>query len=183
MTECGSFARMDFEVVAEFDAPRERVFAIFRDEVPALRQWLPNVSSFETRARHEAPEVVTLTNDWRAEGEIPQVARPFVPKDATGWTDHAVWDTRKWTCEWRTEPHAFRESVTSAGAHHFEALSADRTRVRMRGSVEVDAKKIPGVPRLLAGAVKPAVETFVVSTVKANLESFARAVQSYLRAK
>lgn len=174
---------MDFEVTAEFDAPRARVYAIFRDEVPALRRWLPNVSAFETLSRKEEAEVTTLTNDWRAEGEIPSVARPFVPKDATGWTDHAVWDTRKWTCAWRTEPHAFRESVKSEGAHVFEELPGGRTRVRMRGAVDVDAKKIPGVPRLLAGAVKPAVETFVVGTVKTNLESFARAVQSYLKEK
>lgn len=171
---------MDYEVIEEFDAPRERVYAIYRDEVAALRPWLPNITSFETKQRTEEGAVVKLTNAWGAQAELPAAVRGFVPKEATSWTDHATWDGAAWTCTWRTVPNALADAIRSEGMHRFEALPGDRTRLTSRGVIDIDVKKVPGVPRLLGGAVKPAIETFLTGSVKTNLAAFGKATRSYL---
>lgn len=171
---------MKFESVATLTAPRARVFAIYRDEFEALQRYLPNIRSVTTTARRTEGTLTHVTSDWAASAELPAVAKRFVDGDATGWTDHAVWDESRWGCTWRTVPHAFREAVTSNGTHTFEALGENSTRVTIAGSVEVDVAKIPGVPRLLAGTIRPVVETFVVGSVRDNLDAFGRAVARYL---
>lgn len=174
---------MDYEVIEEIDAPRARVYAVYRDEIAALRPWLPNVSSFETRSRSEDGPIVKLVNVWGAQGEIPAAVRSFVPKEATSWTDHATWNADAWTCAWRTVPHALADAIRSEGGHRFEELPNGRTRVVSRGVIDVDVKKVPGVPRLLGAAVKPAVETFLVGSVKTNLAAFGKAARSYLASR
>lgn len=172
---------MEFETVSEFDFPRERVFAAYRDSVEALKKYLPNVTDVRVVERTDEGEQSKLVNEWNAGGELPAVIRPFVPSGATGWTDHASWDAARFTCAWRTVPHAFRDAVRSAGDHRFEDLGGGRTRVTVKGYVEVDPKQIPGVPKLIAGTLKGPVEQFVVSSVRENLKAFARAAESYLR--
>lgn len=171
---------MRFESTAVLRAPRPRVFAIYRDEMQALQRYLPNIRSITTTARKTDGAVTELTNEWAAAAELPALVKRFVSADAAGWTDHARWDESAWTCAWTTIPHAFRDAVTSSGGHVFEALPNDQTRVTITGSVEVDVAKVPGVPRLLAGTVRPTVESFVVGSVKENLDAFARAVERYL---
>ena len=171
---------MHFESIATLSAPRARVFAIYRDEMTALQRYLPNIRSITTTARRTDGAVTELTNEWAARAELPAIARRFVAADATGWTDHARWDESAWTCAWRTIPHAFRDAVTSHGDHAFEAVSEAETRVTIRGVVDVDVAKIPGVPRVLASTVRPTVESFVVASVRDNLDAFARAVARYL---
>lgn len=171
---------MRFESVATLPYPRARVFAVYRDEMQSLVRYLPNIRSITTTERRTDNGLVLLTNEWAATAELPAVAKRFVPADATGWTDHAVWDESKWTCVWRTIPHAFREAVTSNGDHAFEALGESSTRVTVTGTVEVDPARIPGVPRLLAGTMRPVVESFVVGSVRDNLDAFAKAVGRYL---
>lgn len=171
---------MRFESVATLPAPRARVFAIYRDEMQALQRYLPNIRSITTTARRTDGAITEMSSDWAASAEIPAVARRFVDGDATGWTDHATWDESRWTCAWRTVPHAFREAVTSHGGHVFEAINDAETRVTISGVVEVDVSKIAGVPRLLAGTLRPVVESFVVGGVRDNLDAFAKAVARYL---
>ncbi len=171
---------MEFATVAEYDAPRPQVFAAWRDEMHALRVHLPNVRRLVTLSREEEGATVRLVNEWHAGGDLPAVVRPFVPGDATGWTDHATWDAEAFTCTWRSVSHAFREAVRSEGDHRFEALDDGRSRVTVRGVVDIDPARIPGVPRLLARSLRGAVEQFVVRQVTDNLAAYARAAARHL---
>ncbi len=171
---------MKFESIATLAAPRARVFAIYRDEMQALQPYLPNIRSITTTERRTDGAITRMSSDWAASAELPAIAKRFVDGNATGWTDHATWDESRWTCTWRTVPHAFREAVTSNGGHVFEAINDNETRVTVTGIVEVDVAKIAGVPRLLAGTIRPVVETFVVGSVRDNLDAFAKAVARYL---
>jgi hypothetical protein len=47
----------------------------------------------------------------------------------------------------------------------------------------VDAKNLPGVPRLLAGKIVGEVEKFVVKMITPNLTSVNRGIESYLASK
>src|SRR5581483_3376066 len=112
---------MRFEATADVPFPRDMVFAVYRDRLVELVPYLPDIRSIEVRSRTEADGLVNLENIWRGGGELPAVARPFVPGDATSWTDYARWDPNAFTCTWRSESHAFREAVRSEGVNRFES--------------------------------------------------------------
>ena len=50
----------------------------------------------------------------------------------------------------------------------------------LEGDLKIDLKKIPGVPRLLAGRMGPQVEKFIVSLISPNLQKVNDSLQRYL---
>jgi hypothetical protein len=99
------------------------------------------------------------------------------------WTDYATWDAKSLCCDWRIETHAFSEAVHAVGHNRFLEDGPDKTRLEIRGSFEVDAKKIRGVPRFLAGTVGRTVEEFMVGKIQSNLVETANSLTKYLEEK
>jgi hypothetical protein len=54
-------------------------------------------------------------------------------------------------------------------------------RFTIRGELKVDAAKVRGVPRLLAGTIGPAVESFLVGRIQPNFLTVAKGVERWLR--
>jgi hypothetical protein len=69
--------------------------------------------------------------------------------------------------EWRSDVHAFPGAVLSSGNNRFVA-TGQGTCLEIRGQLNVDATKIRGVPRLLAGTVSAAVEKVMGGQVATN---------------
>jgi hypothetical protein len=174
---------MDLNATVELPFPRDLVFETYRDRLTELVPFLPAIKALETRSRKDEGAVSTLLNVWQGGMDIPAVARAFVPSQATTWDDHAVWDRERFTCRWKTVPHAMKEAVKAEGTNYFTELSAQRTRVAITGVVEIDIARVPGVPRLLAGTAKRTVEEVIVKNVQGNLVAFGRGVERYLLAK
>ena len=65
--------RIEADVVIPF--PREAVFRAYRDELPQIAAFIPNVRSIEVRARSEEGSIVTLHNVWHGGGDIPAAVR------------------------------------------------------------------------------------------------------------
>lgn len=169
--------KLEADAVLAF--PRERVFAAYRDELPALVTHLPNVTRIEVREREETPAGVRLVNVWHGGGEIPAAARAFLDDSMLSWTDHALWDAQEWTCAWRIEPNAFREALTCSGKNRFLEV-AEGTRLEIRGEIRVDASRVRGVPRLLAGRVGDTVADFLAKRIQPNLASVTVALRRHL---
>jgi hypothetical protein len=74
------------------------------------------------------------------------------------------------------------EAVKCSGQTRYKA-KGDRTECHISGELEVDASKIPGVPRLLAGKLGKAVEGFVVKLITPNLRATNRAMEKYLKSE
>ena len=71
------------------------------------------------------------------------------------------------------------EAITARGTNRYvERGTVDRN--RDHGDLIVDAKHIPGVPRLLAGKGRSAVEKFVVKLITPNLTDVNRGLEKYL---
>jgi hypothetical protein len=164
-------------LTAEVDIaqPRALVFAAYRDELPALVRYLPNVRSITPTSRVERASEVALVNHWEGGADLPEIARKFVSQELLSWDDHATWDEAAHTCRWRTEVAAFRDALRAEGETRFFALDAG-TRVTIEGEIEVDARRLRMVPRIFAGRVGPAIERFLVATIRPNLIAVARAV-------
>jgi hypothetical protein len=166
-------------------ASRETVFSTFRDELVELLPHLPDVKSIEVKEREEPNEsTVKVVNLWKADAaEIPRLAQAFVKPEMLEWTDYATWNAEQWTCEWEMEVGFLSEAVTCKGTTTYAEKGDDRTEVVIRGDLTVDARKIPGVPRIGAGKIGDVIEGFVVRLITPNLTQVNRGLESYLRAR
>lgn len=174
---------MRIDVSVEIPFSRAQVFATYRDHLTELVPYLHNVRAITITSRQDEGDVVKLLNRWKGGGEIPTVVRKFISEDLLQWDDHATWHASKFLCEWRTVVPAFADAVDARGQNTFVERSATSTHMTIAGELKVDAKKVKGVPGLLAGTVGPAVEAFLVAAIKPNLVSVAKGVEKFLREK
>ncbi len=173
---------MRLDVTVDIPYPREKVFTVYRDRLPELVQYLPNVRAIEVKQRVDEGATTRLLNRWKGGGEIPAVVRKFLSEELLEWDDYATWHADRWLTEWKTVVPAFKEAVKAEGQNRFEA-AGDKTRFTISGVIEVDATRVKLVPRILAGTVGPAVEKFIVSAIKPNLLAVADGVRRYLDAQ
>lgn len=175
---------MKLEADARIAFPQETVYLAYRDRLPDLVPYLPDIRTIVVEAREEGvggdPARVDLVNVWSAKADIPKVLQAIVKPEALAWVDRAKWNQAAWTCEWTIEPRVFTSNVRCSGATTYRS-EGDHTILEIRGDLGVDPKGIPGVPRLLAGTVAPAVEKFVVNLIKPNLLSVAQGVERFLQ--
>ena len=171
---------MDIVADARIPFPREIVFLAYRDEITDLLPYLPNVRSIEIKSRKDEGGVVEFVNEWRGGGEIPGAIRAVLSESVLAWTDYASWRTDAMRCDWRTETHAFTDAVTCKGSNVFTADGDGATLLEIRGSLEIDAKKIRGVPSLFAGKVGRMAEEFLVGKIQSNLVETAKGLEKYL---
>jgi hypothetical protein len=170
---------MELTADARLPFPRPVVFAAYRDKLTDLLPFLPNVRGIEVKSRTEEGGVIRLVNEWHGGGEIPAAARAFLSESMLSWTDRAEWNESTWTCAWTIETHAFTEAVTCRGTNRF--IEADgATRLEIRGTLSIDAKKIKGVPGLFAGKVGKTVEELLVNKIQPNLVEVSRGLGKYL---
>jgi hypothetical protein len=170
--------RLDTSVEIPFS--RQRVFETYRDKLPDLVPYLPNVRSIEVRSREDNGAVTKLVNYWKGGGEIPAVARSVLSENLLAWEDYATWDAAGFVCDWYQKVTAFKDAFSSKGKNVFLELGPTRTRLNITGAIDIDSGKIPGVPRLLGKAVGPAIEAFLVAAIKPNLVAVSKGVERYL---
>jgi hypothetical protein len=174
---------MEIRADARIPFAREVVFAAYRDEITSLLPYLPNVRSIEIKSRKEEGSVVEFVNEWRGGGDIPAAIRAVLSEAVLAWTDYATWRSDAMECDWRTATHAFTDAVTCKGTNNFLADGDGKTLLEIRGSLEIDAKKIRGVPSFLAGKIGRAVEEFLVSKIQSNLVETTKGLEKYLEDK
>ena len=175
---------MKLEADARIAFPRELVFSTYRDRLPQLVPYLPDIKSITVQERVEdadgKPGVTRLLNLWEASTEVPKVAQGVIKPDMMAWLDHATWDQNAWTCDWRIETKMFTENVHCRGHNTYRA-EGDETILEIRGELDVSLKGVPGVPKFLAGKVAPHIEKFIVNLLQPNLVSVADGLQAFLK--
>jgi hypothetical protein len=171
---------MEIRADARLPFPRDAVFEAYRDELLNLLPYLPNVRGIEIKSRKEDGPVIEFVNLWRAGGEIPAAARAILSESMLSWTDYAKWDARTFRCDWRTETHSFTEAVRCIGQNSFLEDGPGKTMLEIRGSLDIDAKKIRGVPGFLAGKVGRTVEEFLLNKIQPNLIETAKGLDRFL---
>lgn len=164
---------------------RETVFKTFRDELAELIPHLPDVKDIEVKDREQVDDdTLKVVNLWKAESEeVPRLARSFIKPEMLEWTDYATWHDDTWSCDWTMEVGFLNEAVTCEGTTTYKAKGENKTEVVIDGKLEVDAKQIPGVPRLGAGKIGSVIEGFVVKLITPNLTNVNRGLESYLKEK
>jgi hypothetical protein len=158
--------------------PRQAVFAAYRDELPRVLEFLPNVRAIDMSSRQEDGAIVYQVAEWHGGGEVPAAVRGILTQSMLAWTDRAKWDAVAFSCDFRAESRSFPAGVQCRGRTSFlEAVEG--TLVEVRGAVEVDARKLPGIPGFLARQVGRSVEEFLVTRIQANLAESAKCFRKY----
>lgn len=172
---------MRIDTDATIGHPRDLAFRTVRDNMVEVGEHMPNITRIEVLEREEPePGVVEFVNIWHGEGAIPAVAKPFIKASMLRWTDHARWDERDWSCEWRMETAFMTDRVTCSGRNVYETIDESRTRLHIEGDIGIDLAGFPGVPSIVARRARPAVEKFIVGLITPNLTKTASAVDAYL---
>lgn len=175
---------MDFSTTDIIEYPIEDVFGAHRDHLADLVEHLPNVESIEVLSRKEVGDRIELVNVWTAaKTEIPSLLRPFVKPDMMKWTDYASWSEADRRCEYRIELGFLKAAVKCRGVNSMKSTPEGHTAVTIEGTIEVDAKQIPGVPKMMASKVGSAVEGFIVKTITPNLKKTNDGVRAYLASR
>ena len=163
---------------------REQVFGTYRDHILDLVQYLPNVDHIDVVKRDEPEEgVVTFENHWYAKTSIPRVAQAFIKPENLKWRDYARWNENNWTCDWKVETFFMSDAVICSGTNTFEELDNGHCSLTIEGDLTFNTKAVPGVPKLLAGTIKPQLEKFVVALITPNFETINRGITQYLEAQ
>lgn len=173
-------AKIDIRDDIDFDI--KLVYPAFRDNLKETAPYLPNIDEIVVQEHERVDEnTVKVVNLWKATGEeIPKIAQSFIKPDMMKWTDRATWHDDELYCDWEMEVGFLPEAVSCKGQTRYKA-KGDKTECHISGDLIVDARKIPGVPRLLAGKLGQAVEAFVVKMVTPNLRATNRAMEQYLQ--
>jgi len=173
---------MKIESSTMISHPIEAVFEVYRNRLPELARYLPDIREIVVESREELDDGIKLHNIWIASADIPSFAKAFIKPELLRWNDYATWHDADYVCHWKIVTGFASEAVRCSGITGFEA-KGDSTRVYIDGDLSLDLKKVPGVPKLLAGSIGPKVEAFVVKLITPNLQKTNQAIQDYLDAQ
>ena len=173
---------MNIQSSSRIEHPFGSVFLAYRDRLPEVAAFVPDVAAIVVRARRELPDgTIELHNEWSSDREVPAVLSSIVRQDQLCWDDFASW-APSGLCTWRIQTRAFTEAVRCSGTTRLVADGAG-TRVELSGSLTLGVEKVRGIPRLLASRIGPQLEKFVVSLVTPNLEKTNVAIARFLDAE
>jgi hypothetical protein len=171
---------VDLHADAHIAFPPALVFAACRDDLPKLLPFLPSIRSIEVTARQQRGRIVENVVDWCSGRDLPAPLRALMGPSLLSWTDYATWNEDTLSCDWHTETHAFTKAVRCEARDRFLQDGPSKTLLEIRGVLEVDARKIAGVPGFLASTVGRAMEEFLVGKIKSDLVKTAEGLERLL---
>ncbi|WP_448515330.1 hypothetical protein [Parathermosynechococcus lividus] len=170
---------MEISSQVQLPYPREQVYRTYRDRLPELVAWMPNVRQIDLKERSEQLNTLDMVLIWHGGGEIPAAARALLSEAMLSWTDYSHWDDQGYRTQWRIAPHAFTEAIDCQGENQFIA-TADGTIITSRGHLRIDPKHIHGVPSFLAGIIARTVEDYLGQQIEPNFQQLAASVAAFL---
>ena len=175
---------MKIHVVSPLPWSREQVFTAYRDHLPDMVQYLPNIQKIEVAKRTEAtPGVIALENHWYGRAEIPKAAQSIIKPELLRWIDRATWYNDEWRCDWQIELFFLKEAVSCRGEDTFKETGPRSCEMVITGDLSIDLHKVPGIPSFLVGSLQPQIEKFIVSLITPNFHTVNQGISRYLAQK
>jgi hypothetical protein len=160
--------------------PLKAVYETYRNELPKITGYVPNITKIEVASREDVEGGVKLHNIWHAIGEIPGIARAFIKPDMLMWDDYAHWIDAEHYCQWELSTRFFTENVTCSGRSSFYDNGEGTTRVELSGEFRLSLKGVRGIPRILATRAEPQIEKFIVALITPSLRLVTKGIGRYL---
>jgi hypothetical protein len=157
---------------------RAAAFSAYRDRMPQILEFLPNVRAIDLRTRQAQGDIVLTSRDWHGGGEVPAAVRGVITQSMLAWTEIARWDGGSFLCDWKAKPLSFPDGIQCHGRSSFVDEGVG-TLLELRGTLHVDGRRLPGVPAFLGGSVARQVEDFLAARIRTNLLETARWFEKY----
>lgn len=161
------------------NAPLERVYDIVKNELPQVALHLPNIKNIEVISSKKMSANHQITNRWTAEAKVPSLIKRFLKEDLFSWKDTALWNDKKNEVKYELESFVSKD-IFDARGHNFFKSKGNKTELRLTCEVNIYPEKIPGVPRLIASKVQPAIEKLIKSMLEPNMTSLGEGIKTYL---
>jgi hypothetical protein len=163
--------------------PLETVYAAYRDELPAIAETIPDIRAVRELKREERDGGVKVHNEWISSARLPPLVDRVVRPEHLRWDDFADWDDVAHTVGWSIKTRVFTQQIRCGGVNRFEAVGDDKTRLVLDGELQIDIRRVPGVPSLLARKISPRLESFFVGLITPNLQKVTVHLERYLDAR
>lgn len=166
---------MKLENKETINRPLEEVYNLVKNDLEKIVSYLPNVSKIETKESNDNIRV----NHWYAVAEMPKLVSKFINPDIFSWKDTATWNDENHSVDYVLESFLANDLFDAKGNNTFKAIDENTTELTVSFELEIYPDKVPGVPRLLAGKVKPVIETLVEKILAPNLTSLGKGLNEY----
>lgn len=160
--------------------PQSLVYETYRDRLSAIAEEMTDIRKIEVLARQRSEDgTLRVHNRWYAEVTLPTVAERVVKQEWRQWDDHAVWKDADFVVDWTLDIPTFGDQVQCSGRNSFTNVDGG-TRVSIDGDLQINIKKIPGVPSILLRRALPEVEKFIARMIAPNLQKVNESLQAVL---
>ena len=173
---------MRLESTEIINRPVEEVYKLVRDDLAKLVPYMPNVEKIDVKKRSEKNGKVEIINHWYAKAEIPSLIKKFINPDLLSWKDYATWDDERYCVDFKLESTLGKDLYDCTGTNTFKAKGKGKTELKISCEIYIHADRVPGVPRILASKVLPAVEGLIEKILAPNLTSLGKGLNNYFDA-
>lgn len=170
---------MELKSTSIVNRPLEEVYKLVRDDLTKLVPHLPNVDKIVQAERQPNDQGPKIVNHWYAKAEVPALVKKFVNPNLFSWKDFAQWDDSQYLVNYELESFLGNELFDASGTNSFKAIDENKTELTISCSLTIYPEKVPGVPRLLAKKVTPALESVIEKLLGPNLTSLGEGLNRY----
>lgn len=163
--------------------PREQVYLAYRDRLPELAAYIPDIKEIRVLSSEAGPLGPILLNEWVGERELPKAVQGLLKPEWLTWHDFARWDDAEHHVDWRIELPAFPGQAECAGRNAFLEDGPNATRVLLSGDLRLKIERVPGVPSFMVRRLIPMVEEVVVKLITPNLQRINESLERFLDAE
>ena len=165
------------------DQPIDKVYATVRDHLADIAPYLPNVEKIEVESEKNAKTGKSITNRWYADVPVPGLLKKVLKPEMFSWLDKAVWHDKNKKVDYVLESTFGKELFDAKGTNTFVDMGDGRTELKFSCEVVIYPEKVPGVPKLLAKKVGPAIEALLKKMLEPNLTSLGSGLKVYYEEK
>ena len=161
------------------DQPIEKVYETVRNHLEKIGPYLANVDKIQLESSEDTDGGVKRTNRWFATVPVPGLLKKVLKPEMFSWLDIATWNDADKTVTYVLESTFGKDLFDAQGRNEFRDLGDGRTELHFSCEVEIYPERVPGVPKLLAKKVGPAVESLMKKMLEPNLTSLGTGLKEY----
>lgn len=162
----------------------DEVYQLVRDDLPKLVPYLPNIDKIEVQ-KHAAlaDGSIEVVNNWYGKAEVPAMLKKFISPELFSWKDFAKWNNDEFFVEYELESFLGNDLFDAKGKNSFTSVGDNQTELKISCEVKIYPDKVPGVPKLFAKKVTPAIESLIEKILAPNLTSLGKGLNDYFNNK
>lgn len=162
------------------DAPVKTVYNLVKQQLPDIVPYLPNIKKIDKIKEQKKSKKTILTNHWFANLEAPRLLKKVLSEDLFSWKDIATWDDSKLTVDYCLESFVGNDLFSAKGKNYFSSTTEGNTQLRLTCHIEIHAEKLPGIPKIMAKKITPAIESLIEKMLQPNVTSLGEGIRGYL---